>query len=210
MRITILGGTGYAGSHLVAEAVARGHSVTSFSRSLPEAPVEGVDYQTGSLDDPAVRARAVAGADTIVSALSPDGLAGSYADLVRALAVDAAASHTPLVVVGGFSSLRAGEGGPRLFESMDLPAEWIDGVRAMVHVIDALEADAPAGNWLFVSPGARFGSFAPGERTGRYRVGGNLAPANAAETGIGGADFAVGVLDHVEDGARRGHISIYS
>jgi putative NADH-flavin reductase len=38
-KISILGGTGYAGAHIAAEAVARGHAVTSFSRSRPDKPV---------------------------------------------------------------------------------------------------------------------------------------------------------------------------
>jgi uncharacterized protein len=37
-RITVIGGTGYAGSAIVAEAAARGHQVTALSRSLPGAP----------------------------------------------------------------------------------------------------------------------------------------------------------------------------
>ncbi|HBX80751.1 MAG TPA: NAD-dependent epimerase, partial [Propionibacteriaceae bacterium] len=32
-RITVLGGTGYAGSNIVKAAAARGHQVTSFSRT---------------------------------------------------------------------------------------------------------------------------------------------------------------------------------
>ena len=31
-RITVIGGTGYAGSNVVSEAGARGHQVTSYSR----------------------------------------------------------------------------------------------------------------------------------------------------------------------------------
>lgn len=46
-RITVLGGTGYAGGHIVREAAARGHEVTSVSRTLPEDRVEGVTYRAG-------------------------------------------------------------------------------------------------------------------------------------------------------------------
>src|SRR5205085_971101 len=37
MRILVLGGTGFVGRHLVAEAVARGHDVTTFSRGVTAA-----------------------------------------------------------------------------------------------------------------------------------------------------------------------------
>ncbi|MGC8107635.1 NAD-dependent epimerase/dehydratase family protein, partial [Salmonella enterica] len=34
-RIAVIGGTGYAGSHIVTEAVRRGHTVVSVARSVP-------------------------------------------------------------------------------------------------------------------------------------------------------------------------------
>ena len=40
--IAILGGTGYAGSHIAAEALSRGFHVVSWSRSRPSEPIEGV------------------------------------------------------------------------------------------------------------------------------------------------------------------------
>ena len=53
-HVVIVGGTGYAGSHIAAEAVSRGHHVTSYSRHLPQTPIDGVDYRTGSITDPEV------------------------------------------------------------------------------------------------------------------------------------------------------------
>lgn len=62
-RITVIGGTGYAGSNIVREAHARGHDITSFSRSEPETRLDGVTYRRGSALDTAAVADAVAGAD---------------------------------------------------------------------------------------------------------------------------------------------------
>ncbi|WP_295786846.1 NAD-dependent epimerase/dehydratase family protein, partial [uncultured Microbacterium sp.] len=39
-RIAVIGGTGYAGSHIVTEAVRRGHTVVSIARSVPTERVE--------------------------------------------------------------------------------------------------------------------------------------------------------------------------
>ena len=50
-RITVLGGTGYTGGNIVREAVARGHEVTSISRTLPEDQIDGVTYRTGDALD---------------------------------------------------------------------------------------------------------------------------------------------------------------
>ena len=47
--ITVIGGTGYAGAAIVAEAARRGHAVTAISRTAPGTPAEGVTYVTGDL-----------------------------------------------------------------------------------------------------------------------------------------------------------------
>ena len=50
-RIAVLGGTGYAGSKIVAEAVDRGHTVVSVARSVPGDRVSGATYIEGTLLD---------------------------------------------------------------------------------------------------------------------------------------------------------------
>jgi uncharacterized protein len=50
-RITIIGGTGFAGSAIAAEAAGRGHQVAALSRSLPEAPIPHVTYVQGDATD---------------------------------------------------------------------------------------------------------------------------------------------------------------
>src|SRR5690606_34641728 len=44
LRILILGGTGFSGPHLVAQALERGHSVTTFSRGRTEPPVNAQSF----------------------------------------------------------------------------------------------------------------------------------------------------------------------
>lgn len=83
-RITVLGGTCYAGGHIVREAAARGHEVTSVSRTLPEDRVEGVTYRAGDALDPATIAQVAEGADVVVHALAPRGpLAGRLEDVAH-------------------------------------------------------------------------------------------------------------------------------
>ena len=43
-RIAVIGGTGYAGSHIVAEAARRGHTAVSIARSVPTQRVECGTY----------------------------------------------------------------------------------------------------------------------------------------------------------------------
>src|ERR1700754_153455 len=86
-RIVVIGGTGYAGSAIVAEAAARGHEVTAFSRSLPASQIEGVDYVQGDATDEAALSSAISGADVVVAALSPRGpLEGPFREVNRTIA----------------------------------------------------------------------------------------------------------------------------
>ncbi|MGZ4475663.1 MAG: NAD-dependent epimerase/dehydratase family protein, partial [Nocardioides sp.] len=57
--LIVLGGTGYAGSNILAAAAARGLRAVSYSRSLPQSPIAGVEYRTGDLTDAAVLASAL-------------------------------------------------------------------------------------------------------------------------------------------------------
>ncbi len=59
-------------------------------------------------------------------------------------------------------------------------------------------------DWLFVSPAAGFGAYAPGEKLGRYRVSEDVALfAEDGESAISGADFAAAVLDEIETPTRH-------
>ncbi|MFC6236149.1 NAD(P)H-binding protein, partial [Leucobacter soli] len=71
--MTIFGGSGYAGSHIVEAAVVRGLEVTSITRSESAEQMAGVHYRTGSILDAADRAAALQGADVVIVAVSPRG-----------------------------------------------------------------------------------------------------------------------------------------
>jgi uncharacterized protein YbjT (DUF2867 family) len=95
-RITVIGGTGYAGSAIAAEAAARGHQVTALSRSLPDAPIPNVTYVQGDASDEATLSAPIAGADVVVGALAPRGpLAGTFRDVYAAIARLADAAGVP-------------------------------------------------------------------------------------------------------------------
>lgn len=212
-RITVVGGTGYAGSAIVAEAARRGHEVVSVSRSVPaeEARVEGVRYETGSLVDADVRARAVADAEVVVSSLSPRGeLDGRIVEVDRELAALAEQHGARFVVVGGYSSLRLEEGGPRQAETGQIPPEYAGEALQMNEVLGELLASAESLDFTFVSPAMQFGAYAPGEALGRYRVGGEVAfTDDAGVSAVSGADFALAIVDELETPAhRREHISV--
>ncbi len=200
--ITVIGGTGYAGSNVVAEAAARGHTVTSVSRSAPAEPVAGVDYRHGSVDDAAVLTEAIAGADAVVAALSPRGeLTGRIGAAYEQVAAAAAAAGARLIVVGGFNSLRPADGEPQFAAALgDEP--YAPEARELNDVLAWLRTSAPAGlDWTFISPAAEFGAYNPGPRTGVYRVGDSVALFDAdGKSQLSGPDLGVAIVDAIERG----------
>ncbi len=198
--ITIFGGTGYAGSAIAREAVARGHAVTVVARKAPADPIEGVAYVTGSALDPAVRAAALDGADVAISTLAPRGdMAGKVREVDAALATEAAASGVRLGVVGGAGSLFVAEGGPRLYDTPEFPADYKDESLELAAVLDDLRAARAELDWFYISPAAEFGAFAPGERTGSYRVSDDVLLTSAdGHSSISGADLGVAFVDEIE------------
>lgn len=204
-RIVVIGGTGYAGGHIVAEAVRRGHEVVAFSRSAPDAPLAGAHYVQGSvLDVDAVRAL-VDGADVVISSLSPRGDMSDLA--VEALAGVVTAltgTSTRLGVVGGAGGSLSAPGGPRLYD-LDFPEEYKHEAKAGIDALALLEASDPSLDWFFVHPAEVFGPWAEGERTGHYRIGDDGVVVRDAEgtSTISGADFALAMIDEVERAAHH-------
>ena len=185
-NITVLGGTGYAGSAIASEAAARGHHVRALSRSAPAAPLPGVDYVQGDAGDEATLAAVIEGADVVVAALAPRGpLAESFRDVYRTVMRLADADGARLYIVGGFSSLRPAPGADRYLTDLShIPAEnHAEILTGAALILEDLPATPQTLDWVFVSPAQLFGSWAPGERLGRYRLGGDVAVAPARGAG---------------------------
>lgn len=202
-RITVIGGTGYAGSAIVAEAAARGHQVTALSRSLPEEPVPGVTYVQGDATDEATLSRVIEGADVVAGAFSSRGpLAPSFREFYRTAGRLADAAGVPLYIVGGYSSLRPAPGADRFVTDLsDIPVELhneiLDGSNLIIEDLPATPATL---DWVFVSPALRFGAHMPAERLGRYRLGGEVSVQPEGGGAISAADYALGFVDLIESG----------
>lgn len=207
--IVVVGGTGYTGGNIVREAAARGHVLVSISRSEPSEPVAGVRYELGEVQD--LAHRVIPGADVVVAALSPRGdMAGRLVELYRQLVRLSADAGARYLQVGGFSSLRPAPGAPRFVEG-EIPEEFRDEALEGEATRRMLVEDSPADlDWVFISPAGAYGSFAPGERQGQYRVGDEVALFAADGTSsISGTDFATAVVDEIEGSAHhRAHIGI--
>lgn len=226
-RIVVLGATGYAGRYVVDEAASRGHTVVAASRQATASDwPEGVEARNVDVADPEALASAIADADVIVSALSPrSSLGEGFLDAFRALGDAARDQGVRLIAVGGFSSLRSIEGADRYIDAGEFPPlpdgapalpeptesdAWLVEPRQMVDALLQLTERDDDLDWTFVSPGLLFGAHVPGERTGRYRTGGDVALFDEnGFSAVSGADFAIALVDEVEQSAHRGeHMGI--
>ena len=201
-KILIIGGTGYAGAFIAKEARKRNNEVVALSRSQPTDPIAGVEYVQGSASDAKILSDVMARADVVVATVSPRGnMAGQVAPLYAAIAKLAAEHNVRFIVVGGFSTLRPVAGAQRFFEDGSIPAEYRDEALELAAVLESLDNDTPQDlDWLFISPAAVFGAHAGVVDTGTYTLGGDVAIFDKnGESKISGADFAIGVVDEIEN-----------
>ncbi len=204
-RITVLGGTGYAGSAIVSEAAARGHDVIVFSRHAPRETVDGVVSVTGSALNRTDMEHAVAGADVIVVALAPSGeLEGRFEQLNADIADIAQATGARLGVVGGAGSLLAAPGGPKVYETDGFPPQFVGYSRTSDAVLQSLRNSDATLDWFVLSPPRGFGHYAPGKATGQFRLGSDFLLADAeGRSEISSADLATAFVDEIERPAHR-------
>lgn len=197
--IAVLGGTGYAGRHIVAEAVERGHTVLSVARTVASERVPGATYVEGTLLDVPSLLTQLEGADVVVSAVAARGdmqglLRPAIAELNSVLP-----DTVRIGVIGGAGGSLVAPGGPRLIDTEGFAEEYKPEALEAYGVLEDLQADVSGRDWFYVHPAGGFGMWAPGERTGSYRDGGDvLVVDEAGESFISGADLAVAVLDEIE------------
>lgn len=203
-KVVVFGVTGYAGGSITAELVARGHEVLGVSRSVERAP-EGVETRAGSIFDAELVREVAKGADQLVVALPARALEEGGPKLVDALPGligTAIAEGARLSFVGGAGSLQVAEGGPQLFHTPEFPDAFKDEALSHGRILEDLRASDEALSWFYLSPAGSFGSWNPGERTGEFRLGGDVLLADAnGDSNISGADLAIAYVDEIEQAA---------
>ena len=204
MKIALIGATGFVGAAVTTELLQRGHDVTALVRNLaklaPQSKLTALALDAGSAD---AVAAAVKGHDAVISAFNPGWDAPElYAQFMKgsdAIVGGVQQSGVKrLLVVGGAGSLFVAPG-VQLVDTPDfaahVPANVIPGAKAARDALAALRGNT-ALDWTFLSPPALL---APGERTGKYRLGGeDLLMAGSAPAGISVADLAVAIVDEIE------------
>ena len=200
MKIALIGPTGFIGSAVLTEALARGHAVTALSRHPAKIDARaGLAVVAADVLDPAQVAAAVADHDAVVSAynagwtnpdLHDEFLRGTRAifDGVKRAGVKR------LLVVGGAGSLYVAPG-VQLVDTPAFPAEWKQGALAAREALRLIRAEDTL-DWTFLSPPALL---QPGERRGGFRLGGDELLMNGEQpAGISVGDLAAAILDELE------------
>jgi|HubBroStandDraft_4_1064222.scaffolds.fasta_scaffold164070_2 putative NADH-flavin reductase len=201
-RIVVFGVTGYAGGQITAELLDRDHTVVGVARDTTRvAARERLELRPGSLYDAAFRAQTIDGADAVVVAVPAHPADGPDLETAVAGLLEAAAGAR-LGVVGGAASLLATEGGPLVLDT--LPEEYKPESEAHSRVLDALRRASTSVDWFYLSPALGFGSWSPGEKTGRFRLGTDVLITDAdGKSEISGADYAAAFVDEIEEPAHH-------
>jgi putative NADH-flavin reductase len=198
-KVVVFGATGYAGSRIVTELLTTGHEVVAVARSADSLKNrEGLSVVEGSVTDAAVVERAVEGADVIVSGLPAVTDEITLASALGTVLAAAARVGARVGVVGGATTLRVSEGGPRVADVGEFPAEFQGIITAHADALSALEASDESIDWFYFTPAAEFGPQNPGTRTGKYRVGSNvLLTDESGSSRISGDDLAIAFVDEI-------------
>ncbi len=199
-RIAVIGGTGYAGRNIVAEAVSRGHTVVSVARTVPAERVEGATYVEGTILDVPGLVAELEGVEVVVSTIPARGdmvgkVRPGVAELVAALP-----TMVRVGVIGGAGGSLVAEGGPRLVDLDSFTEEYKPEALEAIGVLEDLQATDADRDWFYIHPAGGFGAWNPGERTGVYRDGGDVLVTDAdGESYISGPDLGVAVVDEIEN-----------
>jgi putative NADH-flavin reductase len=224
MKIGIFGATGTLGQRIVAEALRRGHAVAAFARDesrIPREPGE-VTWKVASVLEAEGIARVIDDLDVLINAYGPgpsSNSSGQYpTEAVNAAILNSeslvTAAHTllkalerrpslRLIVVGGAGSLEVqpglqgvdtGTGLVTALEELGLPEDYKAVVQAHREALNVYRASNR--NWTYFSPAHLT---TPGERTGRFRLGGNQLVIGAdGHSRISCEDYAMALIDEVE------------
>lgn len=190
MKVALIGATGNVGSRILAEALRRGHAVTAIARNPGKLkPQAGVTPQAGDVNNPAQLKGLIAGHDAVVSAVR--------FQLLKPRALIAALKEAELkrlLVVGGAGSLEV-DSGVQLVDTEGFPPAYKSEALPGRDFLNLLREEKEL-EWTMLCPSAEF---VPGERTGKFRLGGDrLLTMPNGESKISMEDFAIALIDELE------------
>ena len=190
MKVALIGASGQVGSRILAELTRRGHYVTAIARN-PEKIAAGpnVTAKKGDVFDKAGLAALLKGHDAVVS--SVHFTASDPKLLIEAVRESGVKRY---FVVGGAGSLEVAPG-VKLIDTPQFPAAYKAEAGKGGEFLDLLRSSVTDLDWTFLSPSA---VIAPGERTGKFRLGRDQLLTHDKGSNISCEDFAVAAVDELE------------
>ncbi len=201
MKVALVGATGNIGSKIMAELLARGHAVTAIARNADKlSPSPKVNIVAVDAADTSKLAAALRGHDAAVSSAPfAPGLSESIIAAVKQSGV------RRYIMVGGAGSLEVAPG-KMLKDTLTLPEPVKKLLDEAAANLTRLRGEKEL-EWTFFSPAAEIG---PGERTGKFRLGGDQLVTDAnGKSRISYDDYAIALVDELEQGKHiRGRFTI--
>lgn len=195
VNIVVFGAGGRAGRQILAEAGRRGHRVTAVVRDparhhdLPS----DVRVIVSDVTDAVGVEQAAVGQDAAISAAVDLSVPAHdfFTASSRALTTGLARAGVRRLAVVGLSSILPGASGAALMDEPGYPNEYRSFYLGHAAGLDVLRAGDL--DWVYIAPAGDFDH--DGARTGRYQIAEHGDPASR----IGYADFAIALLDEIEE-----------
>lgn len=201
-KVVLIGATGFVGSAILHELVARGHEVTAIVRN-PERVEKHANVITvwGDVADVDAIAKIAKGKDAIISAYNPGWNNPDIAKLItenypKILKAARESGVKRLLIVGGAGTLFCAPG-LRVVDSGAILDEIMGGVRPLGDFYLNTLTKEDAVDWVFFSPAGTFD--AEGKRTGKFRLGKDDLIVDAeGNSHISVQDYAMAMVDELE------------
>lgn len=198
MKVGVIGAAGKAGKLILKEALDRGHDVTAIVRNASKISESNVSVLEKDIFN--LTAADLQSFNVVVNAFgAPAGQEHLHVEAGKHLIESLkGAPETRLIVVGGAGSLFVDEAKTtRLIDTPEFPKEYYATAFNQGKNLEDLQG-ASGVKWTFISPAAFFNP--EGKRTGSYQKGKDNLILNAkGETYVSYADFAIAVLDEIEN-----------
>ena len=189
MKVALIGASGNGGSRLLAELSRRGHEVTAIARDPGKIPVlPHVSAQKGDVFDKPGLVQLLKGHDAVISAVH-----FTVSDPRLLIAAVKESGVKRYFVVGGAGSLEVAPG-VKLIDTPEFPAAYKAEAAKGGEFLELLRRDKEL-DWTFLSPSA---VIAPGERTGKFRLGKDQLLTHDKGSDISWEDYAIAAVDELE------------
>lgn len=201
-NVTLIGASGFVGTAILNELLARGHRVTAVVRNPGKIGIKSPSLTVVQADvtDTSALVAACKGRDAVISAYNPGWTNPNiYEETLRnyPLILEAVRQSgvRRLLCVGGAGTLFCAPG-LRVVDSGVIPEAIMGGVRSLGEFYLNTLMNEKEIDWIFFSPA---GTLEPGKRTGKFRLGkDDLIMDENGRSHISVEDYAVAMVDELE------------